>query len=98
MNLSEYTSHDGLGLAQLVARREVQRSELEALALSAIETINPQINALAEAWPSDTDAEPVAADAPFPGVPFLIKDIAVHMRGKRTEFGSRLGEGLTAPA
>lgn len=97
MNLSEYTSYDGLGLAKLVARGEVQAKELEALALDAIEAVNPKINALAEAWPSDNGAESIAPDAPFAGVPFLIKDIAVHMRGKCTEFGSRLAEGLTAP-
>lgn len=96
MNLSEYTSYDGLGLAELVKRRDVQASELESLARKALAAVEPQINATAEQWPASE--EQPAENAPFAGVPFLIKDIAVHMKGKKTEFGSRLAEGLTAPA
>ncbi|EON13399.1 amidase family protein [Pandoraea sp. SD6-2] len=32
------------------------------------------------------------------GVPFLVKDIAVAMSGKRLELGSRLSSGVVAPA
>jgi amidase len=96
MNLSDYAAHDGLGLADLVRRGDVQAHELEAAAREALAAVEPRINATAQLWPADE--APPAADAPFAGVPFLIKDIAVHMRGKPTEFGSRLAQGLTAPA
>jgi len=95
MNVSEYAALDAVGLAELVRRREISREEVEAAAVMAIEKVNPQVNALAGQWPSDaspTDADP---NGPFQGVPFLIKDIAVHMKGKPTEFGSRLAAGLT---
>jgi amidase len=36
MNLTEYASYDALGLADLVARREVTPRELAALAARAI--------------------------------------------------------------
>ncbi|WP_414448027.1 amidase [Burkholderia sp. 22PA0099] len=39
-------------------------------------------------------AQPAAG--PLSGVPFLIKDLAVSMRGKRVELGSRLAAGLVA--
>lgn len=98
MNLSEYTNYDGLGLSALVARGDVKPSELEALALAALNKVQSQINAVAEVWPSGDgdEGEACGTDAPFYGVPFLIKDIAVHMKGKKTEFGSRLAQGLTA--
>lgn len=96
MNLSEYASYDGLGLAELVRRSDVKPQELEQLARQALANVEPHVNAVAESWPADE--EPFDAQAPFGGVPFLIKDIAVHMKGKKTEFGSRLGQGLTAPA
>lgn len=96
MNLSEYASYDGLGLAELVRRGDVKPQELEQLARQALANVEPHVNAVAESWPADE--EPFDAQAPFGGVPFLIKDIAVHMKGKKTEFGSRLGQGLTAPA
>ena len=47
------------------------------------------------------DGESLAAEAapgaPFSGVPFLIKDLVIQMRGRRNEMGSRLAAGLTAP-
>ena len=35
ISLNDYTSHDGLGLAELVARKEVKPEELVAAALDA---------------------------------------------------------------
>ncbi len=96
MELSEYAQHDALGLADLIRRREVNTSEVAAAAMKAIEYINPQVGAVVQFW-SD---EPVTndADAPFAGVPFLIKDLAISMQGRRSEFGSRLAAGNVATA
>ncbi|MBN3728387.1 amidase family protein, partial [Burkholderia sp. Ac-20379] len=100
MNLNEYASHDAIGLAQRVAAGDVSAAELAALARRAIDAVNPEINAVIEHWPADAahadiDAAPPAA-GPLSGVPFLIKDLAVSMRGKRVELGSRLAAGLVA--
>ncbi len=38
ISLGDYTSHDGLGLAELVARKEVTPDELVAAAFEATET------------------------------------------------------------
>jgi amidase len=46
ISLNDYTSHDGLGLAELVARREVTPDELVAAALEAVAKVNPRINAV----------------------------------------------------
>ncbi|MER6487240.1 amidase [Streptomyces virginiae] len=94
MELHEYTQYDAVGLAGLVARGEVTAAELAGAALAAMAAVNPRINAVVESWPAE-DA-PVPGSTPLAGVPFLIKDLAVSMRGKRVESGSRLAAGTVA--
>lgn len=90
MNLNEYAEHDGIGLAQLVASGEVHTKELTALAIEAIQQVNPAINAVIEHWtPTAT-----TGSGPLAGVPFLIKDLAITAAGRRNELGSRLAQGL----
>ncbi|MBY8884156.1 amidase [Streptomyces sp. PTM05] len=96
MKLSEYVRHDGVGLADLVARGEVTVAELASTAQRACEAVNPRINAVVETWPAQDD--PAPGSTPLAGVPFLIKDLAVTMAGKRTELGSRIAAGNVAGA
>lgn len=107
MKLSEYVTHDAVGLAELVARGEVTGAELESVALEAVAAVNPLLNAVVETWPAEGgeapgEATPTAgsasAGAPLAGVPFLLKDLGVTLAGKRTELGSRLAEGNVAAA
>ena len=97
MKLSEYVRYDALGLAALVAKREVSAAELQAAALQAIDKVNPRINAVVEHWPADTSGAAGTGGA-FTGVPFLIKDVAITMAGKRVELGSRIAAGHAAAA
>ncbi|MFE3830699.1 amidase [Streptomyces sp. NPDC059092] len=96
MRISEYVRYDAVGLAELVDRGEVTPAELEAAAREAARTVNPRINAIVETWPADDG--PAPGSAPLAGVPFLIKDIAVSMAGRRMELGSRLAAGNVAGA
>lgn len=97
MQLHEYTSFDGLGLAQLLRDGAVSAAELQDAAVRACAAVNPQINAVVELWPADVSAiDRTVSTAAFAGVPFLIKDVAVTMAGKRSEAGSRLGAGHVA--
>ncbi|MEU2834111.1 amidase [Streptomyces lavendulae] len=96
MKLSEYVDHDGVGLAGLVARGEVTVAELAATARLASDAVNPAVNAVVETWPAQ-DA-PVPGSTPLAGVPFLIKDLAVAMAGRRVESGSRIAAGNVAGA
>lgn len=92
MNLNEYATCDGIGLAQLVATGEVTSAELAELAIAAVQQVNPQINAVIEHWaPTVTEGT-----GPLAGVPFLIKDLAITSAGRRVELGSRLAQGLVA--
>jgi amidase len=100
MKLEEYARCDGLQLAALVRRGEVQVGELVACALAAIERLNPAINAvIGRLDPKAIDAQVAAlpAEGPFRGVPFLIKDLVLHMAGVRCDMGSRLVDGAYVP-
>lgn len=96
MNLSEYTAHDAIGLAALVAKGDVTSAELVDLAREAIDSVNGDINAVVESWPAIEGGSGDVKGGPLAGVPFLIKDLAVSMRGKKLELGSRLAQGIVA--
>ncbi len=99
MNLEEYSRYDGLGLAQLVHEGQISRRELALAGLKAIAAANPALNAVIETYDhaADAAAPEVSRDAPFAGVPFLLKDIGSHDADVRFELGSRLAAGLKAP-
>jgi amidase len=100
MKLADYARHDALGLAELVARREVSPKELAAAAMAAIEAVNGEVNAVVETYPDRIGGLDDAAlgTGPFRGVPFLIKDVFGHEKGRKIEFGSRLCKGMIAEA
>jgi len=98
MNLAEYASHDALGLAGLVASRQVSATELARLAARAIAAANPAVNAVVETYADRIESldESALGGGPFRGVPFLIKDLFGHEAGRKIEFGSRLCRGMVA--
>ena len=67
ISLDDYTDHDGLGLAELVATKQVTARELFETAIAAIERINPQINAVCRTLPGDAEK---AMSAGLPSGPF----------------------------
>ncbi|MBN9259494.1 MAG: amidase, partial [Hyphomicrobium sp.] len=97
MKLDEYASYDGLGLGELVAKGEVSPKELARTAASAIEAANGEIKAVIETYDDRIDAldESTLGAGPFRGVPFLMKDVFGHEKGRLIEFGSRLCRGMT---
>ncbi|HEX7913042.1 MAG TPA: amidase [Paraburkholderia sp.] len=104
MKLAEYASFDGMGLSQLIANGEVSAAEVAAAAQRALEAVNPRINSIVETW--EPEAQPThASDAagspalrPLAGVPFLLKDLGVTMKGRCCAMGSRFADGLVAGA
>jgi len=100
ISLRDYASHDGLGLAELVARKEVTPDELAAAALEAVAKLNPRINAVLGTLPAESAAAIRAGlpAGPFAGVPFLIKEIVLHAKGVRCEMGSKLAHGFVPDA
>jgi amidase len=93
MQLTEYAALDATALAELIRRREVSGPEVYAAALEAIDAVNGELNAVAGGpWERPLDH---AADGPFAGVPFVLKDLGPHPQGVPTMSGSRLsGDGV----
>ena len=78
--MDDYSEYDGLGLAELVAKKQVTPAELVEAAIERIERHNPALNAVV--YKGYDDARKWAAgdlpDGPFKGVPFLIKDLGAR--------------------
>lgn len=88
---SDYDKYDGLGLAELVRKKEVKPSELVEEAISRIEKLNPQLNAVIHKMYelARKAADGDLPDGPFKGVPFLLKDISMAYAGVPLTSGSR---------
>lgn len=90
MRFEDYVQHDGLGLAALVARREVSPAELLDTAIARAEAVNPRLNAIVRPLHERARRQLAAPlSGPFAGVPFLIKDLLTDLAGEPTSRGSR---------
>ena len=97
MELREYAALDAVGLAGVLRSGQVSAAEVEDVARRAIAAVEPELGATV----GELYDEPLEASAvgPFAGVPFAMKEVAPHLKGQRTQLGSRLtGDGLVGPA
>jgi amidase len=98
MTLTEYATYDAVGLARLVADKEVHPAELVDAAVEVVERHDPVLDALVHR--AFDEARAAAAgelpDGPFRGVPFLVKDLGRPVRGWPSSEGSRFAG--TGPA
>lgn len=94
MELRDYAAEDGVGLATLIATREVSPREVIEAAIAMIEARNPELNAVIstnfEAALAACDNIP---DGVLSGVPFLLKDANLYSRDMPTTFGSNFFRG-----
>jgi len=90
--VTDYESLDGLGLADLVRRREVSADELLDAALARLDARNPALNAVVTPLVDGARSAIAAglADGPFRGVPFLVKELVASVAGSATSAASRL--------
>jgi amidase/6-aminohexanoate-cyclic-dimer hydrolase len=89
--LVDFEKHDGLGLADLIRRREVTPAEALEAAITRIEARNPALNAVVTRL-YDQARGAIAAglpDGPFTGVPYALKDLGALYTGAVTSYGSR---------
>ena len=90
MNFDEYRKQDGLGLAQLVARKEVTAAELRELAIARAEAVNPKLNAIIiPMYDIARERAKQPLGGPFAGVPFLTKDLFQEYAGVQTAYGCK---------
>ncbi|MBL4817909.1 MAG: amidase [Deltaproteobacteria bacterium] len=99
ISISEYKRFDGLGLADLIQRKEVSPLELLETAIGEIERLNPRLNAVIYSQ-YDRAREYLKSHSlkgPFAGVPFLLKDLGTFEKGVPVSFGSKFCKDFIAP-
>lgn len=92
MKFEEYRKQDATALAALIRKKEVSATELLDLAIARTEAVNGPINAVVLKLYEDARraAQAPLPEGPFSGVPFLIKDLDVQMKGTKYTGGTRL--------
>jgi len=94
----EYENYDGLGLADLIAKKKISPLELLNAVRQRVELFNPKLNALCHLFFDKAELQ-INADlgtGPFRGVPFAIKDLSVYLTGTITSAGSRVWKNNVA--
>src|SRR5258706_3309611 len=88
MAFKEYGDYDGMGLAELVRKKQVSARELLDEAIARTTRVDPQINAVVVKHYdyAERRIDNGLSDGPFTGVPFLLKDLDI-LEGTRTTSG-----------
>ncbi|MCC6245471.1 MAG: amidase [Gemmatimonadaceae bacterium] len=94
----EYDGLDGLAIAALVRAGDVRPSEVVDAALARIALRNPSLNAVVRVLEPQARAaiDAIPPDAPFAGVPMVIKDLQATIAGVPTSHGTRPLQAVVA--
>lgn len=97
MSQIPYQDYDGLGLAELVKKKEVHPEELVEEAISRIEAYNLELNAVIHKMYEQARKEAKKElTGAFAGVPVLLKDIQQEIGGEPITSGSKAFQGFRA--
>jgi len=93
-----YWKLDACGQADLVRGRGLAPRELVEAAIARIQELNPVVNAVIHERFEQAliEADKVALEKPFAGVPIVLKDLGAPMAGEPFELGSRALKGVRA--
>jgi amidase/6-aminohexanoate-cyclic-dimer hydrolase len=96
---ADYENFDGLGLAALVRQKLVSPAELLEAALARIAALNPRLGCVVIRLDDYARAEIAAGlpEGPFTGVPLLVKDLYLQVKGTKLANGSRLFADFVCP-
>lgn len=90
MQSTELSQLDATAQAELVAKGDVTAAELVEAAIERIDALNPTLNAvITPMYERARAAVRRPSTGPFAGVPFLVKDLALEVKGVRFCEGSR---------
>tara|TARA_R110000868_G_scaffold362686_1_gene624863 strand:+ start:5483 stop:6955 length:1473 start_codon:yes stop_codon:yes gene_type:complete len=97
MKFPEYDIYDGLGLADLIAKKQLSSQELLDAAFERIDTLNPYLNAVVNKMVDEAQAQLKTglAAGPFHGVPLLLKDLITSYAGVPTTGASKWTQHYT---
>lgn len=96
-SIPEYDDLDATALSELIKNKDLQAREVLEAAIERAEARNPKLNAIVtplfERARERVDHLP---KGPLYGVPFLLKDLKVQLKGTPTSNGTRLMKGKVA--
>lgn len=95
---AEYDRYDALGLAELIAKKQITPLEILNAVRQRVEAVNPKINAFCHLFFDKAEAQIKQGlpAGPFLGVPFALKDLGQYMQGTITSVGSRVWKDSVA--
>ena len=95
---AEYDRHDALGLADLIARKQISPLELLVAVRQRVEALNPKLNAFCQLFSDKAEAQIKQGlpAGPLRGVPFALKDLGQYLSGTITSAGSRVWKDAVA--
>jgi amidase len=95
---AEYDKYDALGLAELIAKKQITPLELLEAVRRRVEAVNPKINAFCQLFFDRAEAEIKQGlpAGPLHGVPFALKDLGQYLAGTVTSAGSRIWKDAVA--
>ena len=91
LSAEEYNRHDAVGLAALVATREVTAAEVLQESTARIEATERPLNGVVATCFDDAhrNVDALLPTGPLTGVPYLVKDLNTWVRGMPATNGSR---------
>lgn len=94
----EYGKYDGLGLAELIGKKQISALELLNAVRQRVELLNPKLNALCHLFFDKAEAQinKNLGTGAFRGVPFALKDLGMYLTDTITSAGSRIWKSSVA--
>lgn len=91
MKTEEYIHLDGVGLAELIEKKEVTRKEVLDVSFEQLEKVNPALNAVTYVRKEKAYEEiETSISGVLSGVPTALKDISQTIQGEPSTAGARL--------
>lgn len=95
--LFNYQDYDGIGLAELVKKKEIHPQELVEKAIKSIDALNPKVNAVIHKMYEKARVTAASElSGAFAGVPILLKDITQEIEGEPITSGSKAYQNYRA--
>lgn len=97
LSYADYAEADAIGLAELIRSKQIGPTDALDAAIARAEQVNPALNAVVQKYYEQARAAARgAAAAPLRGVPMLLKDLGLQMKGTVTTNGSRFFRAAVA--
>lgn len=92
MDMNTYLTLDATDITDIIQRREMRPAEFLQLAFERLKNVNPELNTVIHHREDRVmaEAETVAMDLPFAGVPLLLKNLGQAVAGEPLTSSSRL--------